>query len=128
MTPSIDNGHPVFLLGLGKAPLPCPTPETASRVMKTRRFVKSDTSSWIFIFSGILSLSPSMSQKHDTDGLNMAVDVDRVIASLTLAGSGLSCLATTFVLISFIIYRRHLRSFRHVLVLNLVVAGTLFRH
>ena len=55
----------------------------------------------------------------------MAVDVDRVISSLTLAGSALSCLATTFVLISFIIYRRHLRSFRHVLVLNLVVAGTL---
>ncbi|RSL87206.1 hypothetical protein CEP51_002357 [Fusarium floridanum] len=52
----------------------------------------------------------------------MAVDVDRVISSLTLAGSALSCLATTFVLISFIIYRRHLRSFRHVLVLNLVVA------
>ncbi|WAO95428.1 Git3 domain-containing protein [Fusarium falciforme] len=52
----------------------------------------------------------------------MAVDVDRVISSLTLAGSALSCLATTFVLISFTIYRRHLRSFRHVLVLNLVVA------
>ncbi|KAI8653771.1 Git3 domain-containing protein [Fusarium sp. Ph1] len=52
----------------------------------------------------------------------MAVDVDRVISFLTLAGSALSCLATTFVLISFIIYRRHLRSFRHVLVLNLVVA------
>ncbi|RSL42859.1 hypothetical protein CEP54_015331 [Fusarium duplospermum] len=52
----------------------------------------------------------------------MAVDVDRVISSLTLAGSALSCLATTFVLVSFVIYRRHLRSFRHVLVLNLVVA------
>lgn len=45
MTPSIDNGHPVFLPGLGKAPLPCPTPEVASRVMKTRRTVKGDTSS-----------------------------------------------------------------------------------
>ncbi|KAF5667859.1 cyclic AMP receptor 2 [Fusarium heterosporum] len=48
--------------------------------------------------------------------------VDRVISSVTLAGSLLSCVATTCVLVSFAIYRRHLRNFRHVLVLNLMVA------
>ncbi|KPM38469.1 hypothetical protein AK830_g8102 [Neonectria ditissima] len=52
----------------------------------------------------------------------MAVDVDQAIASVTLAGSLLSCLATTFVLLSFSIYRRQLHSFRHILVLNLTVA------
>ncbi|KAH7010425.1 G protein-coupled glucose receptor regulating Gpa2-domain-containing protein [Ilyonectria destructans] len=52
----------------------------------------------------------------------MKVDVDQAVASVTLAGSLLSCLATTCVLISFSIYRRQLRSFRHILVLNLTVA------
>lgn len=49
--------------------------------------------------------------------------VDKVISSVTLAGSLLSCAATTCVLVSFAIYRRHLSNFRHVLVLNLMVAG-----
>ncbi|KAF4954073.1 hypothetical protein FSARC_12240 [Fusarium sarcochroum] len=53
---------------------------------------------------------------------NMTGKVDRVISSVTLAGSLLSCVATSCVLVSFAIYRRHLRSFRHVLVLNLMLA------
>ncbi|KAH7131694.1 G protein-coupled glucose receptor regulating Gpa2-domain-containing protein [Dactylonectria estremocensis] len=52
----------------------------------------------------------------------MTVDVDQAVAAVTLVGSLLSCLATTFVLISFAVYRRQLHSFRHVLVLNLTVA------
>ncbi|KAH6972568.1 hypothetical protein EDB80DRAFT_834216 [Ilyonectria destructans] len=52
----------------------------------------------------------------------MTVDVDQAVAAVTLVGSLLSCLATTFVLISFTVYRRQLHSFRHVLVLNLSVA------
>ena len=53
----------------------------------------------------------------------MTVNLDKAISSVTLAGSVLSCLATTCVLTSFAIYHRHLQRFRHVLVLNLVVAG-----
>ncbi|KAJ3550253.1 hypothetical protein NM208_g59 [Fusarium decemcellulare] len=52
----------------------------------------------------------------------MAVNVDRVISSVTLAGSLLSSFATLAVLVSFAIYRRHVRNFRHVLVLNLMMA------
>ncbi|KAH6888510.1 G protein-coupled glucose receptor regulating Gpa2-domain-containing protein [Thelonectria olida] len=52
----------------------------------------------------------------------MALDVDRVISAVTLTGSLLSCVATSCVLVSFAIYRRQLRSFRHVLVLNLTIA------
>ncbi|KAG7110905.1 hypothetical protein HYQ45_017408 [Verticillium longisporum] len=52
----------------------------------------------------------------------MAANFDKVIASATLAGSLLSCVATTFVLTSFAIYRHQMRSFRHALVLNLSVA------
>ncbi|KIL92500.1 hypothetical protein FAVG1_03678 [Fusarium avenaceum] len=52
----------------------------------------------------------------------MTDKVDKVISSVTLAGSLLSCAATTCVLVSFAIYRRHLRNFRHVLVLSLMVA------
>ncbi|KAF5026832.1 hypothetical protein F66182_1026 [Fusarium sp. NRRL 66182] len=52
----------------------------------------------------------------------MTVKVDKLVSSVTLAGSILSCIATGCVLVSFTIYRRHLRSFRHVLVLNLMVA------
>ncbi|KAF7557944.1 hypothetical protein G7Z17_g307 [Cylindrodendrum hubeiense] len=52
----------------------------------------------------------------------MTVNVDEVVASVTLVGSLLSCLATAFVLLSFSIYRRQLHNFRHVLVLNLTVA------
>lgn len=53
----------------------------------------------------------------------MAVDVDKVIASITVTGSLLSAIATLCVLVSFAIYHRQLRVFRHVLVLNLTVAG-----
>ncbi|EEY14343.1 conserved hypothetical protein [Verticillium alfalfae VaMs.102] len=52
----------------------------------------------------------------------MAANFDKVIASATLAGSLLSCVATTCVLTSFAIYRHQMRSFRHALVLNLSVA------
>ncbi|KAF4997864.1 hypothetical protein FGRMN_3565 [Fusarium graminum] len=52
----------------------------------------------------------------------MTDKADRVISFITLAGSLLSCFATTCVLASFAIYRRHLRNFRQVLVLNLMVA------
>ncbi|KAM0323259.1 hypothetical protein ACHAQA_008850 [Verticillium albo-atrum] len=52
----------------------------------------------------------------------MAVNFDPVNASATLAGSLLSCAATTCVLTSFAIYRHQMRSFRHALVLNLSVA------
>lgn len=59
----------------------------------------------------------------------MTGKVDKLISSVTLVGSLLSCVATTCVLISFVIYRRHLRNFRHVLVLNLMVAGAhIFRY
>lgn len=53
----------------------------------------------------------------------MVVDVDTAIYSITLAGSVISLLATTLVLISFAIYRHHLQNFRHMLILELMIFG-----
>lgn len=53
----------------------------------------------------------------------MAVHFNTTVASFTLAGSVLSCVSTTCVLLSFIIYRHQLSNFRHILVLNLTIAG-----
>ncbi|KAH7063303.1 G protein-coupled glucose receptor regulating Gpa2-domain-containing protein [Macrophomina phaseolina] len=47
---------------------------------------------------------------------------DELIATITLVGSLLSCVATTCVLISYIVYHEQQRSFRHALVLNLALA------
>lgn len=51
----------------------------------------------------------------------MAYDAPVLIP--TLVGSLLSCVATTGVLISYIIYAEQQKSFRHALVLNLALAG-----
>jgi len=51
----------------------------------------------------------------------MAYDAPVLIP--TLIGSLLSCVATTGVLISYIIYAEQQKSFRHALVLNLALAG-----
>ncbi|KAL1614806.1 hypothetical protein SLS54_009463 [Diplodia seriata] len=48
---------------------------------------------------------------------------DKLIVTVTLVGSLLSFVATTCVLISYIVYREQQRSFRHALVLNLAIAG-----
>ncbi|KAL8370006.1 hypothetical protein RB595_000390 [Gaeumannomyces hyphopodioides] len=47
---------------------------------------------------------------------------DPVVASVTLTGSVLSFIASTCVLISFAVYHKEQRSFRHALVLNLTLA------
>ncbi|KAL8420382.1 hypothetical protein RB594_003246 [Gaeumannomyces avenae] len=47
---------------------------------------------------------------------------DPVVASVTLTGSLLSLVASTCVLISFTVYHKEQRSFRHALVLNLTLA------
>ncbi|GME65006.1 Glucose receptor Git3 [Neofusicoccum parvum] len=47
---------------------------------------------------------------------------DELIATITLVGSLLSCIATTCVLVSYVVYRDQQRSFRHALVLNLALA------
>lgn len=47
---------------------------------------------------------------------------NELIATITLVGSLLSFVATTCVLVSYIVYREQQRSFRHALVLNLAVA------
>ncbi|EHA49263.1 hypothetical protein MCOR27_004574 [Pyricularia oryzae] len=44
------------------------------------------------------------------------------IRAATLAGSLLSCLATSAVLVSFVAYRKEQRTFRHVLILNLTLS------
>ncbi|KAF4450020.1 cyclic amp receptor 2 [Fusarium austroafricanum] len=51
----------------------------------------------------------------------MAIDIHRAISSVTLAGSVMSFFATTSVLISFAIYRHHIRTFRHMLILELML-------
>ncbi|VUC35659.1 unnamed protein product [Clonostachys rosea] len=48
--------------------------------------------------------------------------MDTAIATATLTGSLLSSIANAFVLVSFFIYRRQIRNFRHTLVLNLTIA------
>lgn len=48
---------------------------------------------------------------------------DDLVARFTLAGSMTSCIATSFVLLSYIIFRDQ-HSFRHALILNLALAGT----
>lgn len=53
---------------------------------------------------------------------------DDVVARFTLAGSLISCIATCCVLVSYMVYRDELRSFRQALVLNLALAGTYFRN
>lgn len=47
---------------------------------------------------------------------------DDVVARFTLAGSLISCIATCCVLVSYMVYRDELRSFRQALVLNLALA------
>ncbi|KLU87233.1 hypothetical protein MAPG_06234 [Magnaporthiopsis poae ATCC 64411] len=47
---------------------------------------------------------------------------DPVVASVTLTGSVMSFVASTCVLLSFIVYNKEQRSFRHALVLNLTLA------
>ncbi|KAG8156855.1 hypothetical protein KVR01_013268 [Diaporthe batatas] len=47
---------------------------------------------------------------------------DNVVARFTLAGSMISCIATFCVLVSYMVYREELRSFRQVLVFNLALA------
>ncbi|TLD28637.1 hypothetical protein PspLS_04077 [Pyricularia sp. CBS 133598] len=47
---------------------------------------------------------------------------DSEIRAATLAGSLLSCLATSAVLVSFVAYRKEQRTFRHVLILNLTLS------
>lgn len=49
---------------------------------------------------------------------------DDVVAKFTLAGSMISCIATFCVLVSYMIYREELRSFRQALIFNLALAGT----
>ncbi|KAF5249498.1 hypothetical protein FANTH_5191 [Fusarium anthophilum] len=51
----------------------------------------------------------------------MAFDIHGVISSVTLAGSVISFFATTSVLISFAIYRHHIDTFRHMLILELML-------
>ncbi|KAF5540780.1 cyclic amp receptor 2 [Fusarium mexicanum] len=51
----------------------------------------------------------------------MAFDIHGAISSVTLAGSVLSFFATTSVLISFAIYRHHIDTFRHMLILELML-------
>lgn len=51
----------------------------------------------------------------------MSYDAEVLIP--TLIGSILSCVATTCVLISYVIYANQQKSFRHALVLNLALAG-----
>ncbi|KAL1638642.1 hypothetical protein SLS58_008760 [Diplodia intermedia] len=48
---------------------------------------------------------------------------DKLIVTVTLVGSLLSFVATSCVLISWVVYREQQRSFRHALVLNLAIAG-----
>lgn len=48
---------------------------------------------------------------------------DDLVARFTLAGSMTSCIATSFVLLSYLIFRDQ-HSFRHALILNLALAGT----
>lgn len=50
---------------------------------------------------------------------------DDLVARFTLAGSMTSCIATSFVLLSYLIFRDQQHSFRHALILNLALAGTL---
>lgn len=50
---------------------------------------------------------------------------DDLVAKFTLAGSMTSCIATSFVLLSYLIFRDQQHSFRHALILNLALAGTL---
>ncbi|KAL2273082.1 hypothetical protein FJTKL_05602 [Diaporthe vaccinii] len=47
---------------------------------------------------------------------------DDVVANFTLAGSLISCIATCCVLVSYMVYRDELRSFRQALVFNLALA------
>ncbi|KAK2614743.1 hypothetical protein N8I77_001548 [Diaporthe amygdali] len=47
---------------------------------------------------------------------------DSLVASFTLAGSMTSCIATSFVLLSYLIFRDQQHSFRHALILNLAMA------
>ncbi|KAI3391079.1 hypothetical protein diail_7974 [Diaporthe ilicicola] len=47
---------------------------------------------------------------------------DNLVASFTLAGSMTSCIATAFVLLSYLIFRDQQHSFRHALILNLTMA------
>lgn len=49
---------------------------------------------------------------------------DDVVAKFTLAGSMISCIATFCVLVSYMVYREELRSFRQALIFNLALAGT----
>ncbi|KAF5990177.1 cyclic amp receptor 2 [Fusarium bulbicola] len=51
----------------------------------------------------------------------MTFDIHGVILSLTLAGSVISFFATTSVLISFVVYRHHIDTFRHMLILELML-------
>lgn len=48
---------------------------------------------------------------------------DDLVARFTLAGSMTSCIATSFVLLSYLIFREQQHSFRHALILNLALAG-----
>lgn len=50
---------------------------------------------------------------------------DDLVARFTLAGSMTSCIATSFVLLSYLVFRDQQHSFRHALILNLALAGTL---
>lgn len=49
---------------------------------------------------------------------------DDLVARFTLAGSMTSCIATSLVLLSYLIFRDQQHSFRHALILNLALAGT----
>ncbi|KAF5561466.1 cyclic amp receptor 2 [Fusarium napiforme] len=51
----------------------------------------------------------------------MTFDIHGAISSVTLAGSVMSFLATTSVLVSFAIYRHHIHTFRHMLILELML-------
>lgn len=50
---------------------------------------------------------------------------DDLVARFTLAGSMTSCIATSFVLLSYLIFQDQQHSFRHALILNLALAGML---
>ncbi|EWG53557.1 hypothetical protein FVEG_17139 [Fusarium verticillioides 7600] len=51
----------------------------------------------------------------------MTFDIHGAISSVTLAGSVMSFFATTSVLVSFAIYRHHIHTFRHMLILELML-------
>lgn len=53
----------------------------------------------------------------------MAFDIHVAISFVTLAGSVMSLFATTCVLISFAIYYHHIRTFRQMLILELMIFG-----